>query len=607
MPFVGERRRSRRLPDGRAADLLVELTEQRLSVPAGPTKTAATQRTSERAKRAIEQSAFPSERSEQSEGRVLVRVGRRVDNVTSVSSALRGGVLRPRIRHQIGLAELFGDRAAVSDAVVSGISIDSRLVRPGDLYVALSGAHHHGAEFAQQAARAGAVAILTDAAGHRMVNGVQLPVIVIDHPRQAMAGLAATIYGRPADALTMCAVTGTNGKTTTTFLLEAALRAGGVSTGLVGTVGFRLNGVALDCVHTTVTTPESTDLQGLLAFLLEEGAETVVMEVSSHALVLGRADAITFDVAAFTNLGRDHLDFHGDVESYFEAKASLFTPDRTRHAVINVDDPRGDELVRRIGRQAGIGLTTVSIDGDAACRARAYQALPDGGVAVRADVRGRSLEFDLKLPGDFNIRNALTALAMVDAIGGDLERAAAGLGQANVSGRMQRIELGPSAPLVYVDFAHTPQAIVAALEAVGSRRRIVVVGCGGDRDPLKREPMGESAARHADVVIATDDNPRSEEPAAIRAQLISGARAAVRRDGLATEVIDGGDRRSAINLALQLAAPGDVVAILGKGHELGQEIAGTVLPFSDPVVAAEEWAVLHPDLATRAGQQDTMP
>ena len=223
----------------------------------------------------------------------------------------------------------------------------------------LSGAHHHGAEFVQQAAQAGAVAILTDAAGGQIANGVQLPVIVVDQPRQAMAGVAATIYGRPADALTMCAVTGTNGKTTTTFLLEAALRAGGVSTGSVGTVGFRLNGVALDCIPTTVTTPESTDLQGLLAFLLEEGAETVMMEVSSHALVLGRADAITFDVAAFTNLGRDHLDFHGDMESYFEAKASLFTPERTRHAVINVDDPRGRELVQRIGREAGIRLTTV--------------------------------------------------------------------------------------------------------------------------------------------------------------------------------------------------------------------------------------------------------
>jgi UDP-N-acetylmuramoyl-L-alanyl-D-glutamate--2,6-diaminopimelate ligase len=527
-------------------------------------------------------------------------------NVTSVSSALRGGVIRPRTRHQVGLAELLGDRAAVSDSVVSGITMDSRLVRPGDLYVALSGAHHHGAEFARQAAEAGAVAILTDPAGERIAQGLRLPVIVVDHPRQAMAGVAATIYGRPADALTMCAVTGTNGKTTTTFLLEAALRADGVETGLVGTVGFRLNGVALDCVPTTVTTPESTDLQALLAFLVEEGAETVVMEVSSHALVLGRTEAITFDVAAFTNLGRDHLDFHGDVESYFEAKASLFTPERTRQAVINIDDPRGRDLVHRIGRQAGIRLTTVSLDNDAACRALDYRALPNGRTAVRADIRGRVLDFSLNLPGDFNIRNALTALAMVDAIGGDLERAAIGLGEAEVAGRMQRVQLGPEAPLVYVDFAHTPQAIAAALQAVGnpprrSNRRIVVLGCGGDRDPHKRGPMGESAARNADIVIATDDNPRSEDPSAIRAQLITGARAAVRQDGLATQVIDGGDRRSAIRLALQLARPGDVVAILGKGHELGQEVAGTVLPFSDPVVAAEEWAGLHPDLPGQIG------
>jgi UDP-N-acetylmuramoyl-L-alanyl-D-glutamate--2,6-diaminopimelate ligase len=524
------------------------------------------------------------------------------DNVINVSTALRGGMIRPRTRHQIALAELLGNRTTVSDAVVSGISIDSRQVRPGDLYVALPGAHHHGAEFAHQAAAAGAVAIFTDTAGSRMTHGLALPVIVVDRPRQAMAEVAATIYGRPAAALTMCAVTGTNGKTTTTFLLEAALRAGEVSTGLVGTVGFRLNGVPLDCVPTTVTTPESTDLQGLLAFLLEEGAGTVVMEVSSHALVLGRTEAITFDVAAFTNLGRDHLDFHGDLESYFEAKASLFTPERTKHAVINVDDSRGRELVQRIERKSGIRLTTISLEGDAACRALAYQVQTDGRIAVRADLRGRRFDFSLNLPGAFNIRNALTALAMVEAIGGDLEQAAIGLGQAEVAGRMQRVELGRGAPLVYVDFAHTPQAIAAALEAVGTRRRIVVLGCGGDRDPLKREPMGESAARHADVVIATDDNPRSEDPGAIREQLITGARAAVRRDGLDTEVIDGGDRRSAIRLALKLAGPDDVIAILGKGHELGQEIAGTIVPFSDPVVAAEEWAVLNPDLARQDGQ-----
>ena len=361
----------------------------------------------------------------------MVQRDRGIDNVTSVSSALRGGVIRPRTRHQIGLAELLGDRAASSDPVVSGITMDSRLVRPG--------------EFARQAAEAGAVAVLTDSAGGQIAQGLSLPVIVVDHPRQAMAAVAATIYGRPADALTMCAVTGTNGKTTTTFLLEAALRADGVNTGLVGTVGFRLNGEPLDCVPTTVTTPESTDLQALLAFLVEEGAETVVMEVSSHALVLGRTEAITFDVAAFTNLGRDHLDFHANVESYFEAKASLFSPERTKHAVINVDDPRGRELVQRIGRRSGIGLSTVSLDGDAACRALGYRVQPDGRTAVRADVRGRILDFSLNLPGEFNIRNALTALAMVDAIEGDLDRAAIGLGQAEVAGRRQRGELGEGA------------------------------------------------------------------------------------------------------------------------------------------------------------------
>ena len=277
--------------------------------------------------------------------------------------------------------------------------------------------------------------------------------------------------------------------------------------------------------------------------------------------------------------------------------------------MVNVDDPRGRELVQRIGRHSGMGLTTVSLDGDAACRALEYHAQPDGRTVVRADVRGRILDFSLNLPGDFNVRNALTALAMVDAIGGDLERATIGLGQAEVAGRMQRVALGEEAPLVYVDFAHTPQAIAAALQAVGqplqrSHRRIVVLGCGGDRDPQKREPMGESAARNADIVIATDDNPRSEDPQAIREQLIKGANAAVRAEGPDTEVIDGGDRRSAIRIALQLAKPGDVVAILGKGHELGQEVAGRILPFSDPVVAAEEWVILHPNLAGQIGQRE---
>jgi len=494
--------------------------------------------------------------------------------------------LRPRNRPAVGLADLF---PGAGPARVHGITLDSRLVGRGDLYVALPGRHHHGAEFAAAATAAGAAAVLTDPAGARLAAGTSVPVVVVDDPRQAMAGAAAAIYGRPADAMTMYAVTGTNGKTTTTFLLDAALRAAGVRTGVVGTIGYFLDGRPLAATRTTVTTPEATELQGLLGYLHEQGAAAVAMEVSSHALALGRADAIVFAVAAFTNLGRDHLDFHPDEEAYFEAKASLFTPERTRRAVLNVDDPRGRQLAERVAGDGRVELTTISLGGTTDVAALSCDRLDDGRTAVRARLPSRSIAFTLGLPGAFNVRNALTALAMVDLTGGDVDAAGAGLAEASVPGRMQRVDLGPDAPVVYVDFAHTPQAVAAALEALGPSRRIAVLGCGGDRDPAKRRPMGAAAAQHADLVVVTDDNPRSEDPAAIRAEVLAGARAA---RGTA-EVVDGGDRRSAIRLALQRARPGDAVAVLGKGHEPGQEVGGTVLPFRDVEVVAAEWADLR--------------
>ena len=467
------------------------------------------------------------------------------------------------------------------------------MVGPGDLYVALPGRRHHGAEFLAAAVAAGAAAVLTDPAGARLAAGTSVPVVVMDDPRQAMAEVAAAIYGRPAEAMTMYAVTGTNGKTTTTLLLDATLRAAGIRTGVVGTIGYFLDGQPLPATRTTVTTPESTELQGLLGYLHEQGAAAVSMEVSSHALALGRADAILFAVAAFTNLGRDHLDFHSDEESYFEAKASLFTPDRTRRAVINVDDPRGRQLAERVAGEGIVELTTLSLRGTTDVAALSCELQDDGRTAVRARLRSRPIAFTLGLPGAFNVRNALTALAMVEVTGGDVEAAAAGLAEASVPGRMQRVDLGADAPVVYVDFAHTPQAVAAALDAVESRRRIAVLGCGGDRDPAKRRPMGAAAAQHADVVVVTDDNPRSEDPAAIRAEVLAGARAGT---GTA-EVVDGGDRRSAIRLALQQARPGDVVTVLGKGHELGQEMGGAVLPFSDVDVVVAEWAALRTEEA----------
>ena len=496
--------------------------------------------------------------------------------------------LRPRSRPRVPLAELIGTGSAVH---VGGITADSRLVEPGDLYVALPGAARHGASFVSEARAAGAVAVLTDEAGRQLISNADVPVHLASDPRQQMAGLAARIYGCPADALRMLAVTGTNGKTTTTFLLDAALRAAGHRTGVVGTVGYLLNGRPLAAVRNTVTTPESPELQALLGYLREAGADSVAMEVSSHALVLGRVEAVRFDVAAFTNFGRDHLDFHPDEKSYFEAKASLFTPDRIMHAVVNVDDPRGHDIANRVRRSGDVRLTTISRDDRAAdCSLAVVETQQDGRQRVAARLAEREVQFVLSLPGEFNVRNALTAVAMLEAAGVDLDQAMTGLADARVPGRMQRVDLGSGAPRVYVDFAHTPQAVEAALGALSAGRRIAVLGCGGDRDPDKRRPMGAAAARAADVVIITDDNPREEDPAAIRAEVMAGAEAARRAGHRDAEVIDGGDRRAAIRHALELAEPADAIALLGKGHETGQEISGQVLPFDDAGVVAEEWA-----------------
>ena len=275
-----------------------------------------------------------------------------------------------------------------------------------------------------------------------------------------------------------------------------------------------------------MTTPESTELQGLLGYLRDEGAEAVLMEVSSHALVLGRADAITFAVSAFTNLGRDHLDFHGDEESYFAAKAALFTPDRTRHAVINIDDPRGRVLAEQIRRAGAVSLTTVSLSGPADCRALAYAVAPDGRSTVRAEVAGQLVEFSLGLPGDFNVRNALTALAMIAAVGGDLpsrgRRPGRGVGAGSAAAAVARARRRRSS----TSTSRTPRRPwPPRCRRTGPRRRIAVLGCGGDRDPQKRGPMGESAVQNADLVVVTDDNPRSESPAAIRSEVLAGARA----------------------------------------------------------------------------------
>lgn len=474
-----------------------------------------------------------------------------------------------------------------ADVRVTGVTLDSRGVRPGDLYVALSGRATHGARFAGQAVAAGAVAVLTDTEGARLLGGLGVPVVVVPDPRGRMAALAAEVYGRPGDRLALFGVTGTAGKTSTTFLLAAGLGAAGHRVGTIGTIGFALAGEQLVSGRTTVTTPESPDLQALLAYLAEQGADAVAMEVSSHALALNRVDGLVFDVAGFTNLGRDHLDFHADQEDYFQAKARLFRDGRCRTAVVNTDDEYGVRLAEEL-RGSDVRLITTGVAGD--YRPLSIELAPDGTSSVRLATPTGERAFGLGLLGEFNLRNAATAVAMLEAGGIDLDAALPGFAAAFVPGRMQRVDLGAGAPGVVIDFAHTPEAVGAALAALPPGRRIAVLGCGGDRDQAKRAPMGAAAAGGASVVVVTDDNPRSEAPEAIRAAVLAGAREAATTSG--ARVLDGGERADAIRLALELARPGDWVAVLGKGHETGQELADRRIPFDDVAVVSRTWAAM---------------
>ena len=532
--------------------------------------------------------------------------------VSNSTAPLRPQHLRPSsVRALCALADASGHPAVTAGldpgaVIVSGLTLDSRRVGAGDAYVALSGTRTHGIRFAATALQAGAVVVLTDEAGAADPAAEGLPMVVVDQPRTVMAHWAAEVYGRPAEALTMYGVTGTNGKTTTAVLLAACLEAAGHSAGTIGTLGFRVGRTVLDASRTTVTTPESVDLQALLAVMVEAGADSVAMEVSSHAMVYQRAEAVPFAVVAFTNLGRDHLDFHPTVEDYFRAKAGLFTPEHTTAAVISVDDEWGARLAQESRQRLGRVVTTSFSDPAADWYAHQVTPLPGGGSRVRAISPQGPLDLEVALPGLFNARNAVTCAAMLAVTGVDLDAALAGLAHAQVPGRMQIVDLGAGAPLGVVDFAHTPQAVASALQALTDRvqlagaggRVIAVLGCGGDRDQAKRGPMGAAAATWADVLVVTDDNPRSEEPASIRAAVLAGAREALRSGAVDSErpghqshvqVLDGGTRAEAIATGLRLARPQDLVAVLGKGHEQGQIIGSSVVPFDDVEAIRTAW------------------
>jgi UDP-N-acetylmuramoyl-L-alanyl-D-glutamate--2,6-diaminopimelate ligase len=462
--------------------------------------------------------------------------------------------------------------------------LSSQRILPGDVYAALPGARRHGVEFAEAAVASGAVALLTDPAGAEQA-GVDVPLIVVDHPRSSLGRLAGRVYGEPAAAMRMIGVTGTQGKTTTTRLLESGLELSGTRAAVIGTVGTRVAG---DDVKTMLTTPEAPDLHGLFAMMRERDVEVCAMEVSSHALVMGRVDGVVFDVAVFLNLGRDHLDFHADVEDYFRAKASLFTPARARLGLVNVDD----EFGRRLVREAGIPVRTFSAAGaDADWRATDVRLEPTGSGFTVHTPAGETVTARVPLTGAFNVANALCAVAALGEAGFDTSAVASALGTTDgVPGRLEQVDAGQGF-LAVVDYAHKPDAVTAALTALRPLTRgrlIVVIGAGGDRDPGKRPIMGEIAARLADVLVVTDDNPRSEDPAAIRAEVLAGAESVDAAER--AEVHEVGDRRAAIALAVRAAVDGDTVVVAGKGHETGQEVDGTVHPFDDRVVLREELA-----------------
>ncbi|TMK57186.1 MAG: UDP-N-acetylmuramoyl-L-alanyl-D-glutamate--2,6-diaminopimelate ligase [Actinobacteria bacterium] len=473
------------------------------------------------------------------------------------------------------VAELPGARVVGDDAVeVKDLAYDSRKVEPGTLFFCVVGEKADGHEFGARAVEEGAAALVVE----RELTELDVPQVVVGDSRAAMAPLAARFWGDPTAELRMVGVTGTNGKTTTAFLVQEILKAANFPCGLLGTVKQVVGGVEKEVVRTT---PEAIELQATFRAMLEGGDEACVMEVSSHAMTLHRADAIHFEVAIFTNLTQDHLDFHKDMEDYFLAKRKLFEME-PKTAIVNVDDSYGRRLASEVE------CVTFSAEGAEADYSARDVSFDAGGARFSVG------EMDLRtaLPGHFNVANALGAFAAAEAIGVGSEIAAAGLARAGrVPGRFEPIDEGQGFT-VLVDYAHTPDSLENVLRAarrLSEGRVISVFGAGGDRDRDKRPKMGRAGAELSDLTVITSDNPRSEDPEAIVAEVASGAEGAAE-----LEVVV--DRRAAIALALGRAEPGDIVVIAGKGHEQGQEFEnGRKIPFDDREVAREElWKLGSP-------------
>jgi UDP-N-acetylmuramoyl-L-alanyl-D-glutamate--2,6-diaminopimelate ligase len=486
----------------------------------------------------------------------------------------------------IGVLGWVGDRGVE----VSAITHDSRRAVRGSCFACIPGAVTDGHLHAGAAVDAGAIALLVE-------RELDLPVAQarVAGVRAALGPAAAALYDHPSRRLRCLGVTGTNGKTTVTYLLEAIARAAGQRVGLIGTVGARVDGAPLPLERTT---PEADDLQAILARMRDEDVRTVALEVSSHALEQHRVDGTWFAAACFTNLSQDHLDYHGSMASYFEAKARLFDPTRTAAAAVNVDDRNGIEIARRA---SDAGLPVLTFAGSDERRSTRVEVVAEdvelsssGTRFVLATRRtGARAAVASPLLGRFNVSNALAAAATALASGLPFDAVVAGLqAPLAIPGRLERVLVSPDQPFtVLVDYAHTPDALERVLDTarrlVPGGRVVLVFGAGGNRDRQKRPAMGRAAAGGADVVVLTSDNPRSEEPEQIAGAVLDGL-----RDGPARVVVEL-DRRAAIREAMRDATPGDVVVIAGKGHETGQTIGERTVPFDDRVVAREELEALE--------------
>jgi UDP-N-acetylmuramoyl-L-alanyl-D-glutamate--2,6-diaminopimelate ligase len=462
------------------------------------------------------------------------------------------------------------------DRTVESIAYDSRRVQRNGLFVALPGQKVDGRDFIQQAIEKGAAAIVAE----REENHPRATCVVVENARYALADLAASFYGFPARRLKLAGVTGTNGKTTTTFLIKHICDKASLRCGLIGTVRYEIGERVLPAIRTT---PESADLQELLAQIVNAGGKAAAMEVSSHALAQERTRGLEWDVAVFTNLTQDHLDFHSTMENYFESKLKLFTQlagqrhKRKPVAVVNIDDRYGEKLLTRIDKK--ISVVTYGLSARADFRASNYRA-EFGATSYQLDARGKSYLVRVPLIGRFNVANSLAALAASNALGVSLREAILSLSKSpQVPGRLEAVPAKRQFQ-VFVDYAHTPDALLNVLKTLREllpRRLIVVFGCGGDRDRQKRPLMGEIVDQNADYAIVTSDNPRKEDPDAIIAEVEKGFRS----DHYEKIV----DRTAAIARAIELAQPRDLVLIAGKGHENYQEFADHTVPFDDMQLA----------------------